>query len=356
LFRGEFLAQPGAKLVCSELRRATYKINDEICGFDWDTIVEQEMQTRGNMKIARLGWILPIFLFSQPALFAQTTLLQSHAKAISETGSASSFEPLDRWRAAVLAGDKTSLMGLYMISPPAQTKTPQGEIRDPGEEPMFWSSLRSAGLDRLDVKILEAKTLQPGLMALVLRVETGLKARDGEKAGVISASQVWVQWKGDWRIASTQRGDLVAKPPMRLPEPAKPNTQLYPPPEKAPSEIASALSEASKDHKRVLLVFGGNWCYDCHVLDTTFRSKAFAPVVNANYHVVHINIGNMDQNTDLANKYGIPLNKGVPSLAILDPNGKLVVSQKQGEFESTVKIGPEDVLQFLKKWKPQHAS
>jgi len=308
------------------------------------------------MKIARLGWILPIFLFLQPVLFAQTTLLQSHARSISESGSAFSFEPLDRWRAAVLTGDKTTLTGLYMISPPAQTKTPQGEIRDPGEEPMFWSSLRSAGLDRLDVKILEAKMLQPGLMALVLRVETGLKARDAEKTGVISVSQVWVQWKGNWRIASTQRGDLVAKPPMRLPEPAKPNTQLYPPPEEAPSEIASALSEASKDHKRVLLVFGGNWCYDCHVLDTTFRSKAFAPVVNANYHVVHINIGNMDQNTDLANKYGIPLNKGVPSLAILDPDGKLVVSQKQGEFESTVKIGPEDVLQFLKKWKPQHAS
>lgn len=314
------------------------------------------MQTRETMKIACLGPILSILLWVQPVVHARTTAQLAHARNVSESASSFSFEPLDRWKAAVLAGDKTTLTGLYMISPPAQTKTPQGEIHDPTEEPMFWSSLRSAGLDRLDVKILEAKTLQPGLMALVLRVETGLKARDGEKAGVISASQIWVQWKGDWRIASTQRGDLVAKPAMRLPEPAKPNTQLYPPPEEAPAEIASALSEASKDHKRVLLVFGGNWCYDCHVLDTTFRSKAFAPIVNANYHVVHINIGNMDQNTDLAKKYEIPLNKGVPSLAILDPGGKLVVSQKQGEFESTVKIGPEDVLQFLKKWKPQRAS
>jgi hypothetical protein len=101
------------------------------------------------------------------------------------------------------------------------------------------------------------------------------------------------------------------------------------------------------------LVFGGNWCYDCHVLDTTFRSKSFAPLVNANYHVIHINVGNYDANLDLAKKYEIPLNKGVPSLAILDPDGKLVVSQKKGEFESTVRIGPEDVVDFLKKWKPQ---
>ena len=117
-----------------------------------------------------------------------------------------------------------------------------------------------------------------------------------------------------------------------------------------------ALGYAAKDHKRVLLVFGGNWCYDCHVLDTTFRSKAFAPLVNANYHVIHINVGSYDTNLDLAKKYEIPLEKGVPSLAILDPDDTLVVSQKKGEFESTVRIGPEDVAEFLKKWKPQPKS
>ena len=52
--------------------------------------------------------------------------------------------------------------------------------------------------------------------------------------------------------------------------------------------------------------------------------------------------------------YEIPLEKGVPSLAILAPDGTLLVSQKKGEFESTVRIGPEDVLEFLNKWKPQH--
>jgi thioredoxin-related protein len=141
---------------------------------------------------------------------------------------------------------------------------------------------------------------------------------------------------------------------MRLPEPAKPNIQLYPDPEEAPAEIAAALAAAAKDHKRVLLVFGGNWCYDCHVLDTTFRSKQIAPLVNENYHVVHVSVGNYDKNLDLAKKYEIPLEKGVPSLAVLDPDGKLVVSQKKGEFESTTRIGPEDVVQFLKQWRPQH--
>jgi thioredoxin 1 len=308
------------------------------------------------MKSIRLGWIAALILCTQLTVLAQVSPPQPHAKKPPATVPSFAFEPLDNWKAAVLAGDKAALSRLYTTSPPATAKTPKGDVLDPSEEPAFWSSLKPAGLDRLNVQVLEVKTLQPGVMALTLRMEAGIKSSGEEKSVIIGAAQVWVQKLGEWKIVTTQRSDPSAKQVRRLPEPAKPNIQLYPPPEEAQAEISTALAAAAKDHKRVLLVFGGNWCYDCHVLDATFHSKEFAPIVNANYHVIHINVGNYDANLDLAGKYQIPLNKGVPSLAILDPDGKLIVSQKQGEFESTVRIGPEDVLEFLKKWKPQRGS
>jgi hypothetical protein len=282
------------------------------------------------------------------AAAAQTPL----RKRVLATSATSAFEPLDSWKKAVVSGDRSALAALYTTSPPAQAKTPQGQTQDPAEEPAYWSSLRGAGLTSLDIKILEVKDLQPGVKALVLRFEVGLHTAAGEKSGIASVSEVWLQQRGEWRIVSTQRGDFVAKPIMRLPEPTKPNTQLYPDPAEAPSAVTSALAAARKDHKRVLLVFGGNWCYDCHVLDATFHSKAISPLVSENYHVVHVNVGEYDKNLDLAKKYEIPLDKGVPSLAILDPDGNLVISQKKGEFESTVRIGPEDIVKFLKQWKP----
>jgi Thioredoxin-like len=308
------------------------------------------------MKTTRFVWIAVLFLTSSLAPFAQAAPPQAHTSKVSESASSFAFEPLDQWKAAVLAGDKASLMNFYMTSPAATAKTPQGETQDPAEEPTFWSSLRSQGLDHLDPMVLEVKTPQPGVMSLVIRFEARLKTPEGEKEAVVSGAQVWVQKLGEWKIVQTRRSDLRAKPARRLPEPTKSNTQLYGDPAEAPSEIATALAAASKDHKRVLLVFGGNWCYDCHVLDTTFHSKEFAPLVNSNYHVIHVNVGNYDVNLDLAKKYEIPLEKGVPSLAILNPDGSLVVSQKKGEFESTARIGPEDVLDFLKKWKPQRGS
>jgi thioredoxin 1 len=307
------------------------------------------------MKLIRYGLIIT-FLCAQSGAFTHAAPQQAHSKKSSDTTTSSAFEPLDSWKSAVLAGDKSALMGFYATNPAASVKTPQGESMDPTEEPSFWSSLKQAGLNQLDIKILEVQSPQPEIKVLTLRIEGELMSGGVEKPIVISCAQAWAQHRGDWVIVSTQRSDPSEKKARRLPEPAKPNTQLYPPPEEAKAEILTALAAARKDHKRVILVFGGNWCYDCHVLDTTFRSKEFAPLVNENYHVIHINVGNYDANLDLADKYQIPLKKGVPSLAILDPDGSLVVSQKQGEFESTTRIGPEDVIDFLKKWKPQRSS
>jgi len=120
----------------------------------------------------------------------------------------------------------------------------------------------------------------------------------------------------------------------------------------AKTEIAEALARAAKTNRRVLLIFGGNWCYDCHVLDAAFHSKEIAPTVEKNYVVVHIDIGEYDKNLDLAEKYDVPLKKGVPAAAVLKGDGTLVVSQKNQEFEKARSMTTEDVLAFLVKWKP----
>jgi len=290
------------------------------------------------------------------AILVAAMFLLAIAPSFGQGGSA--FAPFDRWTAAVVAGNQSSLAGLYSTRPPAQTQTPEGKTADPNEEPMFWSALAAKGLSDFQPKVLSILRPQPGQVALVLRVEFKLKSGGVAAPYTVEAAQLWIQEGSDWRIAMTRRGGLNASPTFRLPEPAKPNTTLYPPPDDAQKEIDAALAAAAKDRKRVILVFGANWCYDCHVLETTFRSKQFAATVEANYHVVHINVGDEgDQNLDLAEHYGVPL-KGhvrIPSLAVLDPDGKVVYAQKNGEFDDSVKLAPADIASFLKKWAPPHA-
>jgi len=264
------------------------------------------------------------------------------------------FEPLSRWKAALQSGNEASLAALYSKIPPAQVQTDAGVVQDSEAEARFWSAVIAKGPTRLNPKLLTVQPREAGVVEVVLRLEVTLPGSSGPEPFVAAVHQLWQQQGSDWRIVATRRSDLEPNPPRRLPEPAKPKTDLYAPPEEAQSEISAALAAAAKDRKRVILVFGANWCYDCHVLDAAFHSKSIAPLVEANYHVVHINVGDEDKNLDLAEKYGVPIKKGIPGLAVLNSDGSLVYSQKQGEFENSFRIGPTDVTAFLKKWAPAH--
>ena len=268
--------------------------------------------------------------------------------------SSAAFPPLQQWTDAIVDRDNSALVSMYSAVPPAVAKIPQGTAHDPSEEPRFWELLESDGLADFDPKILQIERPQPDVAILTLRIEMKLRTKTGMQPAVVEAAQVWEQQDSGWRILETQRTDPAADPHYQLPQPAKPNVDLYPPPQDARPEIAAALRAAAKDHKRVILIFGGNWCYDCHVLNAAFHSPQIAPLVNANYHVVHVNIGDGDKNLDIADQYGVPLRQSVrvPSLAVLAPNGQVIYSQKNGQFDDSTRLSPADIIQFLKKWAP----
>jgi hypothetical protein len=90
------------------------------------------------------------------------------------------------------------------------------------------------------------------------------------------------------------------------------------------------------------------------VLDSYFHDPANRTILEANFVLVHVNIGMMDANLDIAKQYEVPLNKGVPALAVLSEKGKLLYSQKGGEFEAMRRMESSAVTQFLVQWKPTH--
>ena len=127
---------------------------------------------------------------------------------------------------------------------------------------------------------------------------------------------------------------------------------IYPDPSHAKADLAAALKTAAATHRRILLDFGGNWCGDCQVLDLYMHDSKNQPLIDANFVVVHVNIGRFDANLDIAEKYAVPLNKGVPALAVLSDRGALLYSQKSGEFESMRTMESSALTQFLVQWKP----
>ena len=128
---------------------------------------------------------------------------------------------------------------------------------------------------------------------------------------------------------------------------------VYPDPGQARTDIAAALKTAAETHRRVLLDFGGNWCGDCIVLDMYLHNEQNRPLLDANYVLVHVNVGYLDTNLDIAARYQVPVERGVPGVAVLSETGKLLYSARNKELELAVQRSDASaVTRFLVQWKP----
>jgi thioredoxin 1 len=247
----------------------------------------------------------------------------------------------------VLAGNSAALEAFYSAEPPAKIATLAGKKLSGAEEAKFWAGLKSSGLVSVSLELVGLDAPRDDVAQAVFQMELRIKAIGGMQKRYISGAQTWVKRGETWQIVETKRTDLA-----RLKQPLTKSANIYPPGVNADYEIKEALARAAKAHKRVLLDFGANWCYDCHVLDAAFHSPEIAAALNASYEVVHVDVGEYDKNLDIMKRYEVPKDKGIPAMAVLESDGKLLFSQKNGEFESARSLGPEDLLGFLNRWKP----
>jgi thioredoxin 1 len=123
----------------------------------------------------------------------------------------------------------------------------------------------------------------------------------------------------------------------------------------AKAEITATLTEAQRAKVPVIVVFGANWCGDCKMLDTAFKSGASAPLIAKNFKVVKVNVGRFDRNVDIAESYGVPLKSGIPAVAILSEQGKVTYATRAGELADARKMGDDGVYEFLNKVAHDHS-
>jgi thioredoxin 1 len=287
---------------------------------------------------------MQFFIRRLGAAFSALVLIAGLGSFACAADSGASFPPLEQWKSAVVAGNTALLKSMYSSNPPARIATITGASSSPDVEASFWTGLKARQI-KLDVT--QSTSPQPGVQQVVFEAEvhSGTAAKD--HVVWVTEGQLWQEQNGSWKILATKRGD-----PAKLQQPLSTDKVIYAPGIDAHEEIKQAVAQAAKQHKNVLIVFGANWCYDCHVLDLAFHRPDLTSVLQKNYEVVHVDVGEGDKNQDIMQQYGVPMKKGIPALAVLDSHGKLLYSQQGGEFEKARSLAPEDLLTFLNKWKP----
>jgi len=270
-------------------------------------------------------------------------IMVAAAATLAQSAPNENFEPFQQWMGAVLTGDAATLKSLYSTNPAAQVRV-KTVMHDADADTSFWMGLK---VRSMKVAIIRGTAPRSDVTHLILHMD--MRVGSDAHAYAVTDDQVWLKEGDDWRLVSVERTD-----DPELKQPADMKKDIYPADADAHAEIRAAEEKAAKEHKRLLLVFGANWCFDCHVLDLALHGPELSPTVEANYEVVHVDIGpDGKKNGDVAKQFGVSLKKGVPVVAVADPDGKAVVSTNNGEFEDARQLTPKFLAEFLNQWKPE---
>ncbi len=123
------------------------------------------------------------------------------------------------------------------------------------------------------------------------------------------------------------------------------------------AQVEKAKETARRADKRILVMFGGDWCPWCHKLHELFAANAeIRKILSYEYVLVMVDTVAPGAETLLGKcKAALSpdeLQKGVgyPFLSVLDADGKVVTSQRTDPLEEGDHHVPERVKEFLSKW------
>lgn len=110
--------------------------------------------------------------------------------------------------------------------------------------------------------------------------------------------------------------------------PARPDAKSYAVSANAMGDVDAALTRAAASGKRVLVVFGANWCHDSTALAGWLETPRFTALLAERYELVFVNVGlpqsGDGHNLDVARRFGLAEMTGTPALVVLTAEGKPV--------------------------------
>lgn len=125
-------------------------------------------------------------------------------------------------------------------------------------------------------------------------------------------------------------------PPVSLeaakPGLAHPEANPFDPGRDAMADVDAGLKLAKASGRKLIVIFGGNWCHDSRALAGWLATERFQAMLFPRYHVVYVDVGRpqmgMGRNLDVAARFGITSIKGTPNMVIADGDGNRLNSLK----------------------------
>ena len=116
----------------------------------------------------------------------------------------------------------------------------------------------------------------------------------------------------------------------------------------ARAAVAEARERARQEGKFLMVTFGANWCPDCRNLHRHLQGDVVSSYTADRFLFVNVDVGKLNQNTELAQELGVSLNRGIPVAIFFDATGRAIGATNNGELEPARHYTSPQILKFVR--------
>ncbi len=133
--------------------------------------------------------------------------------------------------------------------------------------------------------------------------------------------------------------------------------EVYDPQRNASQAIYTALTRAKQTGHKVIIAMGANWCHDSRGFAAQMARPAFQTLLAHSYEIVYVSVGTelgqKDQNADIAARFGQAAITGTPTVYILDAKGRVLNRASATYWRHAATIPDDMSLAYLKSYAEQ---
>lgn len=119
----------------------------------------------------------------------------------------------------------------------------------------------------------------------------------------------------------------------------------------AAEAVAAARHQALAEGKRLLLVFGANWCHDSRGLAHHFEDAELAALLDASYVLTYVDVAWRDANQAVLLSYGVTAIYGTPTVLIIDPSTGDVINRAERNVWTSAASRPiEEARDYFRRY------
>ncbi len=116
------------------------------------------------------------------------------------------------------------------------------------------------------------------------------------------------------------------------------------------ADLETALAAAAQQHRRVLVMVGGDWCVWCFFLDRQLdQDRAMAALFYGGFEVLRVYYNEDNKNREFLAKF--PDFTMFPHFFVVDPDGRIAGSVVADVLIRNAKYDPELLKRFVDQWR-----